>query len=304
MEKNSEPKDKESTNQISNFQSAFISLSLIIFIIWLITFAIIFHKPYDKTGPFGDSFGAINALFTGLALAAVVATLFVQRADLITSLNELKLSTKALEAQAVASTQLIEETKIERLERRASIYREFSSESMLKARTDFWIIATRDYFINKQVREIVTYYQRVNSIFGENGIEYEENISLPDGRTASVRDILTWCSHIVEFYAFLSRLYKDSEELSEVAKTYYYDWWRGFLISYTQRSYASYQKLTQEGVATRAQLFFDPNIIELDILEKKLQWDIFDPKVHPCYKAGYAKFANQMPDLFPGPVNY
>ena len=43
--------------------------------VWFLTFAVVTAiGAYEISGPFGDSFGAVNALFTGRAFAAVVAT--------------------------------------------------------------------------------------------------------------------------------------------------------------------------------------------------------------------------------------
>jgi len=52
-----------------------------------------------KAGTFGDSFGAINALFSGMAFAGVIVAILMQREELRLQRQELTRSTKAQEAQ-------------------------------------------------------------------------------------------------------------------------------------------------------------------------------------------------------------
>ncbi|MBX2914094.1 MAG: hypothetical protein KF856_02360 [Cyclobacteriaceae bacterium] len=66
-------------------------------VVWLI-------KPDENQvwavrGQFGDMFGAINALFSGLAFAGVILTILLQREELRAQKEELRLNTEALNAQ-------------------------------------------------------------------------------------------------------------------------------------------------------------------------------------------------------------
>ena len=47
----------------------------------------------DKSGVLGDSFGALNALFSGIAFAGLIIAILYQREDLILQRNELRLTT-------------------------------------------------------------------------------------------------------------------------------------------------------------------------------------------------------------------
>ena len=65
---------------------------VIVIIIWALTFLLIFVYKGDhayERGIFGDMFGAVNALFSGLAFAGLIITLKMQR-------EELKLQRKEL----------------------------------------------------------------------------------------------------------------------------------------------------------------------------------------------------------------
>ena len=53
-------------------------------------------------GAFGDMFGALGALFSGLAFAGLIVTMLQQREDLLNQKDEIKLQRKDLEAQTEA----------------------------------------------------------------------------------------------------------------------------------------------------------------------------------------------------------
>ena len=55
---------------------------------------------FEKLGQFGDSFAGIGALFGGLALAGVVATLYLQRKDLELQQRELQASVREFKEQS------------------------------------------------------------------------------------------------------------------------------------------------------------------------------------------------------------
>ncbi len=63
-------------------------------------------KPAEEKGTFGDSFGSVNALFTGLAFAGLVFSILLQqrqirlqRADFLRQLEEMEGSRKTVEEQ-------------------------------------------------------------------------------------------------------------------------------------------------------------------------------------------------------------
>lgn len=75
-----------------------ILVSISIWVVYLITMSLI---PWEDTqrGSFGDMFGAIGALFSGLAFAGVIATLWQQREDLQLQRKDLEMQTRMLESQ-------------------------------------------------------------------------------------------------------------------------------------------------------------------------------------------------------------
>ena len=56
----------------------------------------------ESRGQFGDSFGAVNALFSGLAFAGLIYALYLQRTELQLQRDELRLTREELSAQSVA----------------------------------------------------------------------------------------------------------------------------------------------------------------------------------------------------------
>lgn len=57
--------------------------------VWGLSFFLLF-LPDDAHGPFGDMFGAVNALFSGLAFAGLIITLIMQRRELALQRDELE----------------------------------------------------------------------------------------------------------------------------------------------------------------------------------------------------------------------
>jgi hypothetical protein len=49
----------------------------------------LYFKDWNKSGVFGDSFGAINSLFSGLALSGIIYTIYLQREELSLQRKEL-----------------------------------------------------------------------------------------------------------------------------------------------------------------------------------------------------------------------
>lgn len=65
---------------------------------YLLNFSMIFFvADKDVRGTFGDQFGAVNALFSGLAFAGLIYTIILQRRDLALQRKDLALQRKELE---------------------------------------------------------------------------------------------------------------------------------------------------------------------------------------------------------------
>jgi hypothetical protein len=81
----------------TNFWIPFIISIFIVFSIFIYYWS--FWADIDK-GSFGDSFGPLTSLFTGLAFAGLIATLWVQRQDIRVTQQEMKKSVSAQQDMA------------------------------------------------------------------------------------------------------------------------------------------------------------------------------------------------------------
>jgi hypothetical protein len=120
----------------------------------------------EKQGQFGDSFGAINALFSGLAFAGIIATILLQRKELVLQREELKLTRKELvkSAEAQDKSQKAQNLQVKLMTKQAVLtayQSKFSANIELLASkygTQTERIATRDELsmLNKKITQIIT----------------------------------------------------------------------------------------------------------------------------------------------------
>lgn len=89
----------------------FICAGCVICAVWLASFVLIYLciDDWDVRGQFGDLFGSVNALFSGLAFAGLVITIIQQRHDL-------QLQRQAINQSKKDINQQNETMKIERFE--------------------------------------------------------------------------------------------------------------------------------------------------------------------------------------------
>ena len=89
----------------------FICAGCAICVVWLASFVLIYHyfEDWEECGQFGDLFGSVNALFSGLAFAGLVITIIQQRHDL-------QLQRQAIDQSKKDINQQNETMKIERFE--------------------------------------------------------------------------------------------------------------------------------------------------------------------------------------------
>jgi len=95
-----ESKNNNSGNQFL----VLIKMSVFVIIIWLLSALIInsFTSNWSDRGTIGDMFGAVNALFSGLAFAALIYTIILQHQEIKVNREEIQLNRKELKKSAVA----------------------------------------------------------------------------------------------------------------------------------------------------------------------------------------------------------
>lgn len=76
-----------------------VGLVVLVCLLWGANLLLSFSYPYDARGTFGDMFGAVNSLFTGLAFAAVIYAIFLQKHEVRLLKSELRGTKSMLQAQ-------------------------------------------------------------------------------------------------------------------------------------------------------------------------------------------------------------
>lgn len=98
-------KTEHSTNLVAD-----ISLRPLVFtgvgivILWVVSGLVVYFRlgTWADRGNFGDTFGAVNALFAGLAFSGMIFTILLQRRELALQREELKLTRMELQRSAEA----------------------------------------------------------------------------------------------------------------------------------------------------------------------------------------------------------
>jgi Putative phage abortive infection protein len=94
----SNPENQKEEKDI-DFVFTSIIVTLVIVGLWIGTFFLLKDKPDTSRGTFGDMFGSINALFSGLALAGIILTILLQRKELKLQREELRDTRTEFETQ-------------------------------------------------------------------------------------------------------------------------------------------------------------------------------------------------------------
>jgi hypothetical protein len=69
----------------------FLILGISVFLIWIVSYYYIRSVvPLNLRGTLGDTFGAINSLFSGLAFAGIIGTIILQKEELSLQRKELE----------------------------------------------------------------------------------------------------------------------------------------------------------------------------------------------------------------------
>ncbi len=82
----------------------FVYLALSVVALWTASYCVVYlaFGTWDERGQFGDLFGAVNSLFSGLAFAGVIYTIYLQREELSLQRRELQLTRDELKRAATA----------------------------------------------------------------------------------------------------------------------------------------------------------------------------------------------------------
>ena len=90
-------KDKSSKKQVS-IKTIIWFATIIVVVFWSVNFLLLKLEANER-GVFGDMFGAVNSLFSGLAFAGIIITIFLQSKELKLQRKELKKTKKEFKIQ-------------------------------------------------------------------------------------------------------------------------------------------------------------------------------------------------------------
>jgi len=92
-------KNQNNQDKDTGFIWTSVIVTIVIIGLWIGTYILLHGKePLDR-GTFGDMFGSINALFSGLALAGIILTILLQRKELKLQREELRDTRREFETQ-------------------------------------------------------------------------------------------------------------------------------------------------------------------------------------------------------------
>jgi len=238
----------------------------LVFVLWLFYFIVLvtFGTDFQKWGPFGDSFGVINTLFSGFAFALIAISIWFQRKDLQISIQELQKTTQA-------QTQLAEIAAKERTDRTLHLFHIFRYEHMVAPRELAWEARIK-WFTNEDYRHNLT--QRIYPKTRDFTIR--ERFSEKEWREFNaVQDIL-------EYYSILAVHPASDDELRALGG-FYYVWWRGFLHQIRDAYIAEYNSMNLSEAESN-QLPLPSWVKLLDVLESRLGLPPYDQRLHPIDK--------------------
>ena len=167
--------------------------AIILYASWPITFGNV-----DKAGVFGDSFGILTALFSGLAFAGLFVTILQQREDLDIQREDIDLTRAELKKQhATLRRQSFESTLFQMLRLQSDIV---NTIDLTKTRKSIGIASTtsgRDCF--------VVFYERLKGIYTTVQKRNPE-LSESDRQTAAYEKF--WEKHQTELGHYFRHLYR------------------------------------------------------------------------------------------------
>lgn len=200
----------------------------------------------DKYGQFGDVFGSLNVLFSGLAFSGVIAALILQ---------------------VYQMRHLSETTEKERIDRTLELFQTFRLEDMYTARSTAWKARTK-WFTDPKYRK-----RQIDHLFPHSLAPIGDQVTLAEDseERKAIYDML-------EFYSMLA-YHPGSDDILK-SFNFYYPWWRGFLKSFIEEYNKRYDSL---GFSEdqQQQLPKMAWVVNISKLEERLGLPPYEQEKHP-----------------------
>lgn len=160
-------------NESKNNEGKYVIVALtIVAALWLSSWFFLLIKDPINRGTIGDMFGAVNALFSGMAFAGIVITLLLQRNDLALQREDLALQR--------------EELKLTRDELKRTADAQEESEKALRRQAENLKISAKLSALNT----LVNYYSNELERLGKLSPTYHQNINKRKIYLNRIEDIL------------------------------------------------------------------------------------------------------------------
>lgn len=209
----------------SDYKTIAICVSIITIFIWALSF-LLFTTSWDKDerGTLGDMFGAVNALFSGLAFAGLIVTLIMQHEELGLQREELAQTNDELAAQREEFAAQTKTMKIQRFEN--TLFNMLSLQQGIINSLDYIPqddadpnLESRgkyvfDVFYNKKITKFQ--YGNERQIMGIKGLIQDENDIQAYRRVSEISIFDSYFRHLYRIFKYIdeSQLIDDTERYS------------------------------------------------------------------------------------------
>lgn len=177
------------------FRGLIVLLALVtsVWVIYWIIIPLVF-SGWQTRGTFGDMFGAINALFSGLAFVGIIYAIILQKRELMLQRLELESTRVELKRSAEAQEKTIIYQTI------TSLFQEYGSTQMLYAVRTLW-----DFYRKEGKKNFAKKYKEIRSIEIQeiSSLDKEKRIEAEQGTLDNQRRL------VKNFYDRLAGLYTE-----------------------------------------------------------------------------------------------
>jgi len=111
--------EKHNNSKSNEVEKRWIFLPIfIVVVMWVISWVliVIYIKEWNQRGNFGDMFGAVNALFAGLAFAGIIITVYLQTKELALQRKELEYTRDEIKKQRMQLEKQNETLSVQKFE--------------------------------------------------------------------------------------------------------------------------------------------------------------------------------------------
>lgn len=212
------PKEKNSSNEILKWVKWAL---LIVLILWGLNFLALLLSNNDR-GVFGDMFGGVNALFSGLAFAGIIITIYMQKKELSLQREELKETREVFELQStIMKDQQNDNTFFNLLSNHRQLVESFKTgrskrigKSKMFSRSNSIIEVVSGYEVLKSVSDSwYAHFMNYSSMYNTGRI-LDLGVGSKDPIKIMKEDIDTWSlfEELCHIHSFINNRFDDEKQ--------------------------------------------------------------------------------------------